>query len=153
MITKENEEEQLNAAAEELRETLLIVEGGKDEKALKSLGVKDIIAINGRPLYKIAEIAVKTRKEVVILTDFDKKGRQTEKRLRCLLQKRGKQPNSRLRWKVMALGKNKIEDFGVLHTPENISFGEDDFHVKTCTNFDKIHGKSRDRRAGRNRKA
>jgi 5S rRNA maturation endonuclease (ribonuclease M5) len=151
-MKKHIDEEKLEIILKSLRETAIIVEGKRDEKALKSLGLKDIIAINGRPLYQIAEIA-NTKKNLVILTDFDKKGRQIEKKLRCLLQKRGKQPNLKLRWKVMTLGKNKIEDLGVLHTPGNISFGEDDFHVKTRTNFNKIHGKGRDRRAGSHRKA
>jgi 5S rRNA maturation endonuclease (ribonuclease M5) len=143
-MKKHIDEEKLEIILKNLRETAIIVEGKWDEKALKSLGLKDIIAINGRPLYQIAEIA-NTKKDLVILTDFDKKGRQIEKKLRYLLQKRGKQPNLKLRWKVMTLGKNKIEDFGVLRTPGNISFGEDDFHVKTCANLDKIRGKSRDR--------
>ena len=153
MKNKKINQEKLEEIIKELDGKLIVVEGKKDEKALKSLGLKDIIAISGRPLYEITEVALNTKKEVVILTDFDKKGRQIEKKLRSLLQKHGKQPNLRLRWKVMDLGKNKIEDFGDLHTPGIISSEEDDFHVKTCTNFDKIPGKSRNRRAGSNRKA
>lgn len=152
-MKKHMDEEKMENIIKDLTDQVIIVEGKRDKKALKSLGLKDIIAINGRPLYEVAEIASNTKKEVVILTDFDKKGRQIEKKLRDLLQKHGKQSNSKLRWKVMALGKNKIEDFGVLHTPDNISFEEDDFHVKTCTNFNKILGKSRDRRARSYRKA
>jgi 5S rRNA maturation endonuclease (ribonuclease M5) len=147
------DEEKLEIIIKDLMEQVVIVEGKRDKKALKSLGLKDIIAINGRPLYEVAEIASNSIRPIVILTDFDKKGRQIEKKLRSLLQKHGKQPNLRLRWKVMDLGKNKIEDFGDLHTPGIISSEEDDFHVKTCTNFDKIPGKSRNRRAGSNRKA
>jgi 5S rRNA maturation endonuclease (ribonuclease M5) len=151
-MKREMIEEKLKAIVSELGEAVILVEGKRDEKALKSLGLKDIIALKGRPPYEIAEILSDRNQEIVILTDFDKKGRQMEKRLRCLLQKRGKQPNTRLRLKIMALGKNKIEDFGALHTPGNISLGEDDFHVKTCTDFNKIHGKSGHRRAGSYRK-
>ena len=145
-------DEEFEKTINRLKEALVIVEGMHDEKALKSLGLKDIIAINGRPLYKIADIALNSKRPIVILTDFGKKGRQIEKKLRSLLQKHGKQPNLKLRCKVMDLGKNKIEDFGVLRTPGVISLEEDDFHVKTCTNFDKIRGKGRDRRTGSNRK-
>ena len=150
-MKKNIDKEKLEMIIKELTEKAIIVEGMRDEKALKSLGMKDIIAINGRPLYQVAEIAG-TEKELVILTDFDKEGRQIEKKLRCLLQKYGKQPNSKLRWKVMALGKNKIEDFGGMSTPETLSLREDDYHVKTCTNFNKIRGEGRDRCTRSNRK-
>jgi 5S rRNA maturation endonuclease (ribonuclease M5) len=146
------DQEELKEIEKELDGKLIVVEGKRDEKALKSLGMKDIIAINGRPLYEMAEIALNSKKEVVILTDFDKKGREISKKLKDLLQRRGKPPNSRLRWKVMALGKGKIEDFGGMSTPETLSLEEDDYHVKTCTNFNKIRNKGRNRCTGSNRK-
>ncbi len=146
------DEEQLQNIIKELAEALVIVEGKNDEKALKSLGLKDIIAIKGTPLYKVAEVALRTKKEVVILTDFDKKGREMEKKLRTLLQRHGKIPNSKLRCKVMSLEKNRIEDLWGIDTHGTISFREDDFYVKTSTDFDKIRGKSRDRCPRGNRK-
>ncbi len=153
MKNKQIDEEQLDEVIKDLEDKLVIVEGKMDKKALKTLGLKDIIAIDGMPFYMVAEIASDTEKEIVILTDFDSKGRQLEKKLRHLLQKRGKHSNTRIRCKVMALGKNKIEDFGGLHIPENVSFEEDDFHVKAGTDIDKIRGKGGNRRAGSNRKA
>jgi 5S rRNA maturation endonuclease (ribonuclease M5) len=152
MKNKKINQEKLEEIIKELDGKLIVVEGKKDEKALKSLGLKDIIAISGRPLYEITEIALNTKKEVVILTDFDKKGREMGKKLKDLLQRRGKPPNSRLRWKVMALGKNRIEDFGGIFTPETLSLREDDYHVKTCTNFNKICHKGGNRRTRGNRK-
>ncbi len=151
MNRKVIDEEKLDRILRQLEEKLIIVEGKKDKKALKSLGVKDIIAINGRPLYKVAEIVSKTKKEIVILTDFDKKGRAIEKRLKHLLQTYGKHPNSKLRWKVMNLGKNKIEDFGNLNSPNPHLFKEVDVHVKTCANFNKIRDKGGNRRKRSNR--
>ena len=144
--------ERLEILLKDLDEHKLIVEGSHDEKALKSLGLKDIIAINGKPLYEIAEIASNSEKPIVILTDFDEKGRYLEKKLRILLQKRKTKFNSNLRWKLMQMGKNKIEDFGTLNTSSVISLGEDDFHVKTRTNIDKVCGKSGNRCSGSNRK-
>ena len=127
-------EEEITKMVRDLEEKLVIVEGKRDKKALKSLGVKNIIAINGRPLYEVAEIASKSKKEIVILTDFDKKGREIEKGLKNLLQRYRKHPNSKLRWRVMNLGKNKIEDFGNLNSPNPLSFKEADIHVKISTN-------------------
>jgi 5S rRNA maturation endonuclease (ribonuclease M5) len=144
--------EELLDILEELSERLVIVEGKKDEKALKSLGLKDIIAINGRPLYKIADIALSTDKEIVILTDFDKKGRQIENKLKELLHRQNKKINSKLRWKVMALGKNKIEDFGRIDSGSHTSLREVDAYVKTCAYFDKIPDKGGNRCTRSNRK-
>ena len=142
-------EEKIIEILEELKEKVVIVEGKKDEKALKSLGVKNIIAINGKPLYRIMEIALKVKEELVILTDFDKKGREIEKRLKTLLQKHGENTNSKLRCKIMSLGKNSIEDLGNLSSPYSLK--EDDIHVKISTNFNKIRNKSRNRRKRSNR--
>ena len=151
MSRKPPDSEEISKTLRELREKTVLVEGIRDEKALKSLGMKNIIAINGRPLYEVAEIASKSKKEIVILTDFDKEGRAIEKRLKYLLQRYRKHPNSKLRWKVMNLGKNKIEDFGNLDSPNSHSFKEDDIHVKISADFNKIRDKGGNRRKRRYR--
>ncbi len=151
MNRKAVDEEKLEKILRDLEDKVVVVEGKRDEKALKSLGVKNIIAINGRPLYRVAEIASESEKEIVILTDFDKEGRAIEKRLKNLLQARGKHPNSKLRWKVMNLGKNKIEDFGNLDSPNPHPFKEVDVHVKIGANVNKIRDKGGNRRKRSNR--
>lgn len=148
---QEIDEEEIIEILGELEDRLVLVEGKNDKKALKSLGLKNIIAINGRPLYEVAEIASKAKREIVILTDFDKKGREIEKRLRSLLQTQGKHPNSRLRGKVMSLGKNKIEDLGNLDSPNSRAFKEADAHVKISADFNKIRDKGGNRRTRSNR--
>ncbi|MEE9322951.1 MAG: toprim domain-containing protein [Candidatus Aenigmarchaeota archaeon] len=139
------DEEKLERVLRELEDKLTIVEGKNDKKALKSLGVKNIIAINGKPLYEVAEIVSKSKREIVILTDFDKKGREIEKRLKNLLQRHKKHPNSRLRGKIMSLRKNKIEDFGNLDNPNPHSFKEVDVYVKISADFNKIRDKGGNR--------
>lgn len=140
--------EKLKEILIDLEDKLLIVEGKKDKKALKSLGLKNIIAIEGRPLYEVVE-NIKTRKEIVILTDFDKKGRYIEKKLRYLLQKYRKRINSRLRGKIMSLGKNQIEDLANLNS--QIGFKEVDVHVKIGADIDKVSDKSANKRKRSNR--
>ena len=144
-------EEEIIRMVRDLEGKLGIVEGKNDKKALKSLGVKNIIAINGRPLYEVAEVASKSKREIVILTDFDRKGREIEKRLKTLLQRHKKHPNSKLRGKIMSLGKNKIEDFGNLNSPSPHSFKEVDIHVKISADFNKIRDKGGNRRKRSNR--
>lgn len=131
-------QEELIDMLRDVEDKLVIVEGKKDKKALKSLGVKNIIAINGRPLYELAD-EIKTDKEVVILTDFDKEGRKIHSKLKNLLQRHKIHVNSHLRGRIMSLGKNKIEDFGVLNS--RVSFKEVDVHVKARTEFNKISDK------------
>lgn len=66
----------------------IIVEGKKDIKALRKIGVnKPIHSLNKEPIYKIAEEF--PSKEVVILTDFDKKGKELYSRLKRELQSWG----------------------------------------------------------------
>lgn len=66
---------------------LIIVEGKKDYSALKTLGIKNIIAINRKPLYKFIEEI--NRKEVIILTDLDREGKKLYSILKHNLQKSG----------------------------------------------------------------
>lgn len=68
---------------EELREFegAIIVEGPRDEVALRNLGVRaEIIRLSRLPLTEIALIASRYH-EVMILTDFDRKGEELAKKL------------------------------------------------------------------------
>ena len=55
---------------------LIIVEGKHDIVSLRELNIDNsILALEGRPLYKVVERVVKMQKKVLILVDLDKKGR------------------------------------------------------------------------------
>lgn len=69
-------------------EKVIIVEGKKDKEALNSLGVKNIVIING-PLYKVVEDVAEITNEVVILTDFDREGRKLYGFLKSNFQRNG----------------------------------------------------------------
>lgn len=127
--------------SKELEGKLVIAEGRKDSRALKTLGVKNIILLNGRPLAELALHVSKSiassgneerREEVVILTDFDSEGKQLAARLDYLLKKHKVMVNSRIRRKFMKFGKTRIEDLK-----------EGDIHGKVSSNINKI----RDNRA------
>ena len=70
--------EELNEFIEKLKESnkLIIVEGNNDKKALEQLGINKIVTLNKEPLFKIAENISKEHKDVIILIDLDKKGKQ-----------------------------------------------------------------------------
>jgi len=133
---------------DELKDNILIVEGKKDFKALKSLGMRCIIAINSKPLIEVVHRVLKLcdhRKEVIILTDFDEEGKRIAARLEFLLRRYRVHPNSRLRCKVMNLGINKIEDLKNWNK-------EVDIYVKISSYFNKISHKGKNKGKGCGRK-
>jgi len=140
-MPKPPDPEETEKTISDLKSKLLIVEGKNDEKALKSLGLNNIIKIDRKPLYQIAR-EVSGAEEIVILTDFDRKGRELASRLSRLLIPRKIRINQRLRKKVMEFGKLEIE-----------SLKEDDLNVKVGTSINKIRDKSKNKSERRSRKA
>ena len=72
----------------------IIVEGRNDKKALQELGLENIFTLN-LPLFKIVERI--SGKEVVILTDLDKKGKQLYRRIQHDCIHHGIKINNKLR--------------------------------------------------------
>ena len=93
-----DEAEQIRVFLDELiaDDVLVIVEGLKDIRALKALGVSNIIQLK-QPLYAVVEEVAAKAKEVAILTDLDDKGRELYHTLSVGLQRHGVKINNRLR--------------------------------------------------------
>lgn len=72
----------------------IIVEGRNDKKALQELGLENIFTLN-MPLFKIVERI--SGKEVVILTDLDKKGKQLYRKIQHDCIHHGIRINNKLR--------------------------------------------------------
>jgi len=90
----------------------VLIEGQKDEQALKELGVNgNFIKVSGSglKLFEIAEIAAQSAR-VVILTDFDRKGNELAKRLSEDIQSLGSHPDLRLRKIIMGITRRYIKD-------------------------------------------
>ncbi|NYB51241.1 MAG: hypothetical protein HVN35_01565 [Methanobacteriaceae archaeon] len=90
----------------------VLIEGKKDEKALKELGVNgNFIKVSGSglKLFEIAEVAALSPR-VVILTDFDRKGNQLAKRLSEDIQSLGSHPDLRFRRIIMGITRRFIKD-------------------------------------------
>lgn len=92
------EKEKLMEWAEKLAESgkIIIVEGKKDREALESLGIENIITLK-KPLYCIVEEVAEKSKGAVILTDFDKKGKELYGRLKKDLSRNGVKVDSHFR--------------------------------------------------------
>ena len=112
---KSRDSEKILAFLEKISDSLVIVEGKKDVRALNTLNFKNILPINGKPLVTVAEMVVKMTgdhrySDIIILSDFDSEGRRIAAKLSRLLRARKVHPNQRLRSRVMAIGFNKCED-------------------------------------------
>ncbi len=79
---------QILKEVEELNNYLVIVEGIRDEKALKELNVYDVKSISGKELNEFIAHLPKTKK-IVILTDFDEEGVKLAKKLKKFLKAYG----------------------------------------------------------------
>ncbi len=87
--------------------SIIIVEGIKDKKALEDLGINNIIVLNKRPLYAIVEkVAIvydKAKKltgeriSVMILTDLDAEGKKLYGKLNSGLQNFGVRIDNKFR--------------------------------------------------------
>lgn len=97
------------------KNTLIIVEGKNDEKALKELGFERVITLN-KALYKVVEEI--NDKKVIVLTDLDKKGKQIYGKLKKDLNKRGILVDDKLRNLLFKTELRQIE--GLTHYLEKV---------------------------------
>ncbi|MEM4246170.1 MAG: toprim domain-containing protein [Candidatus Bathyarchaeia archaeon] len=101
----------------------VIVEGSRDREALRELGFNGMIEMHSMKGFSEEELVEEIRskyKSVLLLTDFDEEGRQLNRRLTYILERRGVRVDLGLRrviGRLMAtLGVYSIEDL------ENIRF-------------------------------
>ncbi len=92
-------------------EAPVIVEGKKDESALRAIGVKGKIfrISSGMPLFKFCEDISERYSSVIILTDLDKEGERLFKKLRNYLVQMGVKINETFRKDILS----KLETYEV----------------------------------------
>ena len=107
LIEKEEKiAETLDSLREEsARGTLILVEGKKDVEALRNLGVEGpvlMVKTGGKSFLDVISELEKTEvSEVVLLLDFDRRGRQGTNRLRHSLESSGIKVNLEF-WRALA---------------------------------------------------
>ncbi len=91
--------ENINEWLEKLKNSdkTIIVEGKKDKRALEHFGITNIVTLSRHPLYRIAEDVASTSKQVIILTDLDRKGKELYGKLSSGLQSLGVKIDNRFR--------------------------------------------------------
>lgn len=93
-------------------DTLIIVEGKKDRKALERAGLDNIIEISGKSPEKVVDIVNDKQLQVAILTDYDREGIKQYKRLKALFQGNGIKTDDNLRKNFKRVFHiNTIEEF------------------------------------------
>ncbi len=94
------------------RTTPIVVEGLRDVEALKHLGIERNVVTLGRgsTLFNICEELSRKSREVVVLTDWDRKGGRLARVLRDGLEANGVKVIDHIRTKLVILSKKEIKD-------------------------------------------
>lgn len=78
-------------------EAIILVEGKKDIISLNSLGIENILAVKGKPLYQIVEDVSAKHRTAIILVDLDKEGKKLYSYLNQNLSERGVKVDNQFR--------------------------------------------------------
>ena len=107
----------LEDLAEKNRTAPVIVEGDRDRKALRGLGIRgDILVINrGTSIFQLCEILGREHKAAIILTDWDVRGGRLARQLRDGLAANGVRFDDGLRARITRLCRKEISDVESLH--------------------------------------
>ena len=117
-------EQEIYEILEEMKSSniLVIVEGKKDKSALKSFGIENVMVLK-KALHEVIEEAAESNKEIILLTDLDKEGKQLYGRLNSGLQKYGVRVNNKFRDFLMKNTKlRQIEGISSYFNPKTLDF-------------------------------
>ncbi len=113
--------EKLEEIITELKElaqsgAIIVVEGKKDAKSLHDLGINgDIKLATHQPLLEFTELLSKSGKQIILLTDWDKKGSLVAGKIVKYLSVYGIMPDTNIRLKLKAISKKRIKDIESLN--------------------------------------
>ena len=90
---------------------IIVVEGRRDMESLRSLGINGEIRLaSQQPLLEFTEQLSKSGKEIVILTDWDRKGGMMARKIIDDLLFYGIMPNTDIRSRIGILVRKRIKD-------------------------------------------
>lgn len=90
---------------------IIVVEGRKDVESLRSLGVNGEIKLSSqKPLLDFTEQLSKRGKDIVLLTDWDRKGGMSARKIIDYLHAYSIIPNTDIRARIGFLVKKRIKD-------------------------------------------
>ncbi len=89
----------------------VIVEGKRDLQALRALGLPGpVILASRRPALHLAEDAARSYSQIILLTDWDRKGDEMCKTIEFHLRCVGSRPDKEIRSRLGKLVKKEIKD-------------------------------------------
>jgi 5S rRNA maturation endonuclease (ribonuclease M5) len=89
----------------------VIVEGKRDLQALRALGLPGpVIMASRRPALQLAEDAARSYSQIILLTDWDRKGDEMCKTIELHLRSVGSRPDKEIRSRLGKLVKKEIKD-------------------------------------------
>ena len=89
----------------------VIVEGRRDEQALRALGLPGpVIMASRRRALDLAEDAARNYRQIILLTDWDGKGDEMCKTIERHLRSMGSRPDREIRSRLKKLVKKEIKD-------------------------------------------
>ncbi len=111
----------LESLAEENAEGVpIIVEGKKDAEALKALGINGPIIeakTGGKALIDLISLVENSgTREIILLLDFDRRGREMTRRLKQRLERTGTRPNTEFWSQLLQLVWREVKDIEGLAT-------------------------------------
>jgi 5S rRNA maturation endonuclease (ribonuclease M5) len=90
---------------------IIVVEGRRDVESLRSLGIRgDIKLSSQQPLLDFTERLSRSGKDIVLLTDWDRKGGIAARKIIDYLHAYGIIPNTDIRGRISFLLKKRIKD-------------------------------------------
>ena len=93
-----------------------IVEGRRDELALRALGLTGpVIMASRRSALDLAEDAARSYREIILLTDWDRKGDEMARTIEQHLWSVGSRPDGEVRSRIKKLVRKEIKDVESLH--------------------------------------
>jgi 5S rRNA maturation endonuclease (ribonuclease M5) len=95
---------------------IIVVEGRKDVESLRSLGVNGVIKLSSQqPLLDFTEKLSRSGKDIVLLTDWDRKGGMVARKIIDYLHAYSIIPNTDIRARIGFLVKKRIKDIESLN--------------------------------------
>lgn len=96
----------------------VVVEGVKDVRALKRLGVeKNVISLGkGLSIVQFCEQLAREWDQVILMTDWDRKGGRIARVLKEAFEADGVKVNDRIRARLVTLAKKEVKDIEGLPT-------------------------------------
>lgn len=106
----------IEEAIDELRDralcgAVILVEGRRDREALAKLGITgEIVMTSHRSLLNLSESLARSKKDIIILTDWDERGEEVARQISLYMEADGVRPDNNIRCSLRGLLKKEITE-------------------------------------------